>query len=457
MTGTILIAITLLAGFLYYAWVVLPTPFFRLESPERRQPGVRVVAKAGRSKAARLLRAAWGFLRCAIQQNPSIELPEPELAKFVWLFREPLRPIVDRRALGDYYVDIPLYFESLRRTGKTVVVFPSRFALATFPVRFVVDHALSLILNHLLLAIYLSGVTVFAAYIRLTGPDSRRNGNAQADERVWFKRFVSYLNGKGSVWEFGFLLFKALEGFQFSTAIRKYGFAHPNCEFGVETGLISTTHLGDVDFIDVGCEAIEDTPFLGDIVIKRKEHCYLESNPFPDASFRNIYLVHVVDHIPDLARAFQELNRITMRDGYVFFSGLTHLMAGAYLERFVYQGTLHNNRPLSWFESLARASGFEVLYQSYLQSGLAFRFWRFTAFFHHRTQAWIRFTRLYKASPAVRRFYEWAVRTLLLELFVADRRVVAKRGEGVNFMMVIRKVGEPAMRERMAAGAGRPA
>ena len=174
-----------------------------------------------------------------------------------------------------------------------------------------------------------------------------------------------------------------MEGYQFRKAIKEFGFSHPNCEFGIENTVISTTHLHDVDFIDVGTEAIEENIILGDIKYNEIINCYIEGNPFPNAAFNDIYMIHVVDHIPELSKAIEELSRITNPGGHIFFSGLSDLLSGYYLEHLIYQGNIYNNKNLEWYEDLVSQYGFKVKYKSYMHSGISYYLWRFTVLFHH--------------------------------------------------------------------------
>ena len=439
----ILFFVILFVGSLY-VWKILPHSFYEIVQIKGQVGFSGIELKSTDGRFRKLILILFGFLSALKYERPAIELQENQLKKFSEFFKEPVRPIIDRQTLGDYYAGIPEFFKSLNQPNKTLITFRSRSALIFFPIRFVIDHLISKPLTIFFLTIYLLGILCFLGIIKIWSFFIGRN--IQADQgradrkKAYFHECVNYLNKKAPPWEFGFLLFKTLEGFEFAESITKYGHSHPNCEFGIETALISTTHLQGVDFIDVGTEAITENVILGDIQYKQIINCYIEDNPFPDEAFKDIYLIHVVDHIPDLPKVIQELSRITKQGGRVFFSGLSALLQGYYLEQLIYQGNIYNNKNIEWYEELVSKYGFEIKYKSYMQSGIAYYFWRFTVFFHHRTEAWTLFSKLYHSYRFVRTFYQWIEDHVILEIFNSDEFFVKQNKHGLNFMIVMQKI-----------------
>lgn len=427
-----------------YIWKVLPYSFYEIVKNDNSVNFYSINVKSTDSKFKKLTLTIFGFLSALKYKQPAIELPEATLMKFSAFFKEPSRPIIDRRVLGDYYVGIPDFFNSLNQNNKTLIRFRSRLFFILFPLRFLVDHLISKPLNLIFLMCYLLGISFFLGVIKLWsclhGKGYLPDETIRDQKKAYFYSCVDYLNNKLPPWEFGFLLFKSLEGYQFRTAISECGYSHPNCEFGIETALISTTHLQGIDFIDVGTEAIKENVILGDIQYKQIINCYIEDNPFPDNAFKDIYMIHIVDHIPDLHKVIKELSRITSSGGRVFFSGLSDMLSGYYLEQLIYQGNIYNNKKIEWYEELVTKYGFKVKYKSYLQSGISYYFWRFTVFFHHRTEAWNNLSKMYHSSPLTRRLYKWFVDHALLDIFMADEYFVNKNKHGLNFMIVMEKV-----------------
>ena len=426
-----------------YVWKVLSLPFYDIAQKESCKAFIRVRSNPTDTRLKKVILTVSGFLSSLRYDRPAIELQERHLVMFARFFKETVRPLVDRKKQGDYYTGIPDFFNSLNQKNKTLIVFRSRLALITFPVRFVIDHLISNPLSYFLLLIYLLGISFFLVIIRLWSFLMKHDGCMDkatcAAKKAYFYECVDYLNEKLPPWEFGFLIFKTLEGYQFRKAIAEFGFQHPNCEFGIENTVISTTHLHGVDFVDVGTEAIVENVLLGDIKYNQVVNCYIEGNPFPNAAFKDVYMIHVVDHIPDLSKAFEELSRITSPGGHVFFSGVSGLLSGHYLEQLIYQGNLYNNNDLEWYESLIVQHGFKVKYMSYMHSGVSYHFWKFTVFFHHRTSTWSLFSKLYHSYPYVKKFYNWIVDALLLKVFVLDEYFVNKNKHGLNFMIVMQK------------------
>lgn len=442
MNPIYLFSILLLGIFGWYVWWILPQPYYRLE--QRNSISLGVVAINGRQKS-RLLKLGEilvGLLLSLKLRHPAIEFPERYIPLLLRYLHDPTRPIICRKELGDYYVGIPKYFASLGEPNKTVMVFRSRLDLLAFPFRFVLDHLISPPLIYLSLAAYVLGVVGFAIIVRLPSFRLDRVSSADTDAQnksKYFRECVDYLNLKQAPWEFGYLIFKALEGFQFRKTVAEFGYKHPICEFGIEDGVISANHLKGIDYIDVGCEAIKGAPMRGEIEYRSIVNCYIEENPFQVSAFNDIYLIHVVDHIPNLSNAFSELFRLTRPGGKVSFSGLSGLLSGYYLESAIYEGNIYNNRNLDWYRSLAEQHGFDVVYAAYCQGGVAFQLWRFTVFFHHRTEAWNIFSSWFARSLAIRRFYGFIVNSLLLRLFLLDEQFVSDKKMGLNFMMVLKR------------------
>jgi len=426
-----------------YVWKVLPFPFYGIAQNESSKNFVSIRLTPTDSKLKKVGLTILGFLSSLQYDRPAIEMQESHLVRFTHLFKEPVRPLIDRETLGDYYIGIPDFFKSLNQKNKTLIIFRSRLALITFPVRFLIDHLISKPLTLFFLIIYFFGICFFWGTMKLRSilqkPGVVIDEAVHDEKKAYFYECVDYLNEKLPPWEFGFLIFKALEGYQFRKAITEFGFAHPNCEFGIENTVISTTHLQGVDFVDVGTEAIETNVLLGDIKYNQVINCYIEGNPFQNAAFKDIYMIHVVDHIPDLSKAIEELSRITSPGGHVFFSGLSDLLSGYYLEQLIYQGNIYNNKNIEWYEDLVTQYGFKVKYKSYMHSGISYYLWRFTVFFHHRTEVWNVFSKFYHSYACVKRLYKWIVDSLLLEVFMADEYFVNKNKHGLNFMIVMQK------------------
>jgi len=426
-----------------YLWKVLPYSFYEIVQNENCTNFISIDLKSTDSKLKKIIMVVIGVLSALKYSRPAIELQQNNLMKFSALFKEPVRPIIDRQDLGDYYAGIPDFFKSLSQTNKTLILFRSRLAFIAFPVRFVIDHLISKPLTIFFLMIYLLGILFFLGIIKLWsfffGNGQLANEVTRDKKKTYFYDCVDYLNKKLPPWEFGFLLFKTLEGYQFRKAIAECGYSHPNCEFGIETALISTTHLQGIDFIDVGTEAIKENVILGDIQYKQIINCYIEDNPFPDQAFKDIYLIHVVDHIPDLPNSMKELSRITKQGGHVFFSGVSDLMGGYYLEQLIYQGNIYNNKNIEWYEHLISQYGFKIKYKSYMQCGIPYYFWRFTVFFHHRTEAWNLFSKLYHSYPIIKILYKWIVDYVLIKMFLTDEYFVNKYKHGLNYMIVMEK------------------
>ncbi len=441
MSEYILFFISIFIGS-FYVWKILPHSFYEIIQIKGHANFSSIKLNSTDSRFKKLVLIIFGFLSALKYDRPAIELQESQLQKFSSFFKEPDRPIIDRRDLGDYYTGIPDFFKSLNQPNKTAITFRSRLAFIVFPLRFVIDHLISKPLTIIFLTIYLLGVFSFLGIIQLWSLLFRQKyqlNQAIDRKKAYFNECADYLNKKLPPWEFGFLLFKILEGAKFTEAIEKYGYSHPNCEFGIETALISTTHLQGVDYVDVGTEAIRQNIILGDIEYKQIINCYIEDNPFPEEAFKDIYLIHVVDHIPDLPKVIQELSRITKPGGHIFFSGLSDLMGGYYLEQLIYQGNIYNNKNIEWYENLVSKYGFKVKYKSYMQSGISYYFWRFTVFFHHRTEAWILFSKLYHDYPFIKILYKWIVDHVIVKIFNSDEFFVSQNKHGLNFMIVMQK------------------
>ena len=194
--------------------------------------------------------------------------------------------------------------------------------------------------------------------------------NERAVLRAYCRRFWYYPS---------LCIHKTLEGRRFrSVALRS-----PCLEIGCEDGSMTVLHFPGMTF-DVGVEYIEaNRPVSGvhrDVVIAGLPHL-----PAPwTGHFRGVALVHVIDHIPDLALALAELRRITAPGGQVCLSGFTHgypthvraaslgALTPAWLER--HKGFHHFLPEAEWRHQFA-AAGFRVTRYEPFLGGLRGRLW----------------------------------------------------------------------------------
>lgn len=418
-------------------------PLYWIKHVSKVNEYVAIRESAGGGWLSNRIRLVSTLLLSLRLRQPTVVLPRNYIDRFVRLFPVPELPIQDKRH-ADYTVFPQMFREAEAAWTSPAISFTSRFALLILPIRFVLDHLLSFILLRLLTAFYLFGIVLLwistPLYLRVRGmnPKTLAASNSFNEKKQWLHDYENYFDLKWQPIEFGFFLFKTIEGFQFRRSTKQFGFQHPNCEFGIEDGIISTLHLKGLDKVDQGCEVFP-YPISGDLAYSRIENCFAENNPFPDRSFADIYLIHVVDHIPDLKPAFRELARITKPGGKVFFSGLSDTYRGYFLEQFVYQKTLVNNKSLEWYADLAKQYGFEIVYKSYCHAGLALTVWKFATFFHFRTGVWKLFATWYKRSAFVRYFYR-SVRHTFAQLCLADEELVRRDKRGLNFMIVMQRI-----------------
>ena len=256
------------------------------------------------------------------------------------------------------------------------------------------------------------------------------------------KVFTEYreelLKNEAWPWETGYIILKSLEGWHFRSAIQHYAPEHKNCEFGIDTGIISSLHLADIDFIDEGCEAAENVHLFSRHRYANINRCLIEDAPFSPNQFNNIYLIHVVDHIPQLEPALLKLNQLLRNGGKIYFSGLTHKFSGYYLTEFCAAGQIYNNEPLEWFHEIFDQYGFEVLHSTYFMSGVNETFFRFSYPFPNRTQTYNVFRNLHLRSRLFRFIYNLSIKNLTSAL-IQDDSYCASSKSGLNFMMVVEK------------------
>lgn len=431
--SVLVLVIAGMAALSLYGYGVLPRPFFQIV-PDRGNSVVRVAL------ASRVLAA----LR---QGRPCLELNGAELAALRRCCPEPLRPFISWRGSMGYY-------DAAASEGMAPGVhFPSRLALLLLPVRVPFDHVLSLVFNVLTLLAY--GLVLVWAFVRLrisawchrADLAALPSGKAEMllghlDDHL--NRFVSpaYLGEILIMGEPGYFMFKLAEGRLFRAALAQLGVRHPNCDVGPDSGVISALHLKAVDRIDAALDTRSYTMSSTAKSYGEFRYGFIEDMPFGERRFADLYMIHVVDHIPDLDKAMAAVARMLEPGGRVYMSGLSHDFSGWWLERLCAAGCVWNNQPLEWYRDLCRRHGLEPVWDSYCQAFPASLVWKVTYGFAMKTRAWTLLGRWLGAGPGRRRFVKAVLRALWRDAFLLDEILVRRQGKGLNFLMVAEKKDE---------------
>ena len=329
-----------------------------------------------------------------------------------------------------------------------IIEFRNRFAFFLFSNKVIFDYLLKVIVNcviffyyHILvLTFYLMSQIVALFYLKhLSCERKNREKNTIFQEYfdLWFPA-----EGNSVTWPYtdiGYFLFKLLEGYQFRKAVRTFRPSHMSCEFGIHDGVISSVHLKGIDFIDYGCEVIKHVFPFEQKRYKNFRNCKIENNTFKDDYFSSIFLIHIVDHIPELRQAFKQLNRITKPGGTIFLSGLTDDFSGYYLEKVCAQGEVYNNDSLEWYEQLCSETGFQIIYQAYMHSGLSSIIWKMIYPLIVRFYIVEPLSNCYTRFKLYRKLYRFLAHQTCSKLFLIDEAIVQRTGKGLNFFAVAAK------------------
>ena len=415
---------------------------FTISNEEPKSKFVGYNIPEGTSRPILFLRLSIATLKSLKFPNPAIEMKSDHILTFERIFR------IDNSNRAFIVWDDQGYYanQSIReQTSKAKIIFASRAALVSLPFVALLERLSHLIMNLCLFCAYIGGLAWFLTRARITALVHKKEIKSCPDFEQKKSSYFEYVEGllyTDMPWpaETCYVVLKALEGFHFRKCLELFPPERPNCEFGIDTGIVSDFHLKAMTSVDVGCEVLEQVHCFSKKYkkIERGENCYIENNTFANNSFNNIYLIHIVDHIPEIDKAFEQLQRILKPGGKVYFSGLSHDFGGRYLEDFCAGGNVHNNQPLSWYKKLAERHDFEVAYASYFQSQINSQIFKYLYPFANRTQAWPFIRAIYRRSKKFRKFYEILMKSLL-PLIILDERFVRDTGVGLNFMMVIEK------------------
>lgn len=430
MMLTAILSILLVA---VYVHAVLPLPFYRI----RRGPPVMECPQP-----------LWRRLVAALAAtHPRLELTVPEFRRLNRLCPEPNRPLVSWRGSRGYYDQNEA---DTADDAMPAALFRSRLSLLLLPLRVPLDHALTPLVNVVTVTAYLLALAVGWTMLRWTAWRHRAQLAAQPPEQA--QAFAAHLHehlevlvpeaGTGPLpvlAEPGYFMFKLAEGRAFREAVSRFGGHHPNCEIGPDDGSISALHLAAIDRLDHGlntnpCPLAANAKPYGDMRLG-----FIEDMPFPAASLAEIYLIHVVDHIPDLDAAMAALAAMLQPGGRLIFSGLSHDFSGWWLEQACAAGCVWNNWPLERYAQLCQTHGLEMEWGRYCQPFPASLVWKATYGFAMKTRAWAILGGWLGAKAGRRRLARRLLRRYWLDVYRLEDHLLAPTGTGLNFIIVARR------------------
>lgn len=423
-----------------YAYAILPFPYF---TPHMGAGPV----KDESNKRLTLLT----LLKALRHPRPRWEMDHAEISRMMSLFREPERPYVSWRNSSGYY---DLQAGSQDSATQSCLVFRSRLFLVLLWPRLMLDRPLSWFLNRLNLAAFCLVIALTYILMRLSAlRNKQRIKNISEPLKYRLSaHFTQHLEafvpaeGRGELSIFaepGYFFFKLAEGRLFRQALSCFPPKGPSLDIGPDDGVISLLHLAPVLFIDYGLNT-SDYAFSGAARSKYGaiKKGFIEDDIFPNGSFSSIFMIHVVDHIPDLEGALKHLASLLKPGGRLYFSGLSHDFNGWWLERICAAGAVWNNRPITWYRDLCARQGLETLHASYCQAVPGNMVWKATYAFAMKTAAWRQLARWLGATSSRRRKWASFLTSMWMTAFLLDEELAVDRG--LNFMMVVQKADQSA-------------
>lgn len=224
--------------------------------------------------------------------------------------------------------------------------YSSHRPLSTYPVSELLARAFYTLAYY---AFYLLAYVFYFKPLSLLRPAS-----ASSEDRLWFGKYCDHYFPRPE-----FAYFKAEEGRCFRACVGRL--EPPRLEIGYEDGRISSYHTGGLAF-DAG---LEYDPAVAGVRPPFDHYGRLltgsfQAMPVPDASFRSLVAIHVMDHFRELDPALSEAARVLAPGGHFAFSLFSaralDLIGQADMSRF----DLHNFFDSDEWRRSLRRHGFDL-------------------------------------------------------------------------------------------------
>ncbi len=260
------------------------------------------------------------------------------------------------------------------------------------------------------------------------------------------------------------LVLKTVEKMLFNEAASGSGAREPSLEIGGGDGFTSSI-IFDKQKITAGTDPIASAAAASR---KFRVHGFVAtadalSLPFQDETFRNIYSVHVIDHVPDRERFISEASRVLAPAGGLFFSDISnyfwdmHPLASALnvlgladlVEEYksIHSGDTSRNfgglSPSQYRELLEKHGFSEISIKYFMHDALAFSSEIFRAYyFTFKNLA--RANRRIQADIKLRNEFYETIGSLYPGMIAEDAMNCAASGRGMHIFIHAVKKGNPA-------------
>jgi len=247
---------------------------------------------------------------------------------------------------------------------------------------------------------------------------------------------------KNSYWRYSLsaLIFKLEEGYFFNSL----NFGYPSMEIGVNDGHTSKiffkgkkiTVASDPD-ISMKIKKDKEVMEIFDEIAKIDA---MKEYPFEDEYFKDIIMVHIVDHIKDIDSVFTQINRVMQKGGNFYFSGYSDEQKGKGLikneKANEYSKGGYNTYNHNEWKEILNKHGFKMINYNYLLCGFMGKFYEKTIFLYHANRRVLKF---FERIPLLNKWYEEMISDFIVPLCERDIQS-GKNQKGVHFWIHAQKI-----------------